>query len=187
VTTIQGRCSLRPLDEQDLRMVLDWRNQERIRAVMFTDHVISWPEHLAWYARVKEDPTQEYRIFELDDRPVGLIGVQGVGNRDGVACWAFYLGETDVPRGTGSRMEYFALELAFEELGVRKLTGEVFDFNADVLRLHKKFGFEEEGVLRRHYMKGATYRDVTVIALFAESWKAIRDEKRCLLFPDQES
>lgn len=39
--------SVRPLEEKDLRLVLDWRNSERVHSKMLTDHKITWEEHLA--------------------------------------------------------------------------------------------------------------------------------------------
>lgn len=30
--------SVRPLEEKDLRLVLDWRNSERVHSKMLTDH-----------------------------------------------------------------------------------------------------------------------------------------------------
>ena len=40
-------CQLRPVLESDLGLIRQWRNSERIRANMFTDHIISSEEHLA--------------------------------------------------------------------------------------------------------------------------------------------
>jgi len=45
-------CGLRPIEEGDLATVLEWRNSERIRANMYTDHLISREEHRAGFAKV---------------------------------------------------------------------------------------------------------------------------------------
>jgi RimJ/RimL family protein N-acetyltransferase len=40
--------------------------------------------------------------------------------------------------------------------------------------MHKRFGFKEEGVFKKHVCRGDKYEDVIRIALFAHNWEAIR-------------
>ena len=66
--------SLRPLEERDLQMVLQWRNSERVHSKMLTDHKIVWEEHFAWFQRIKDNPIKRNLIFEFLGRPIGYIG-----------------------------------------------------------------------------------------------------------------
>jgi UDP-4-amino-4,6-dideoxy-N-acetyl-beta-L-altrosamine N-acetyltransferase len=166
--------SLRSLSRDDLEMVLAWRNQDSVRAVMFTDHLISWEEHVAWFERDQADDTTHYRIFETDGRPVGFTSISGLDRRNGTASIGLYIGASDVPKGTGSLLLYAALDWAFFDLGVRKLSCEALDFNERALRLYEKFGFRKEGVLRKQRLKGTLYRDVVVLGLLADEWREIR-------------
>ena len=78
--------------EPDLRTVWSWRNSERVRAVSFTDHEITWEEHLAWYERSKNDDSTQPMLFERGatadgccelhrDRPSGRIERMGFLHR----------------------------------------------------------------------------------------------------------
>ena len=57
--------SLRPLEERDLQMVLQWRNSERVHSKMLTDHKIVWEEQFAWFQRIKDNPIKRNLIFDL--------------------------------------------------------------------------------------------------------------------------
>lgn len=84
------------------------------------------------------------------------------------------MGEIDGPRGLGAIMEILAIDQMIEVHGIRKICCEVLVFNEAVIRMHKKFGFEEEGRFREHVLKGDKYEDVVRLALFTEAWGQAR-------------
>lgn len=178
-------CRLRPLDEGDRDRVLAWRNQDRIRANMYTDHVIDREEHDRWFDRSLTDGAATYRIFEHRDRPLGFVSFTGIDRTHGRSTWAFYLGEADAPRGSGAAMEVLALDEAFGPLAIRKLCCEVFAFNAGVIRLHERFGFSREGLLKDHYIKNGAAQDVVCMARFGEGWAADRAALMPALFQER--
>lgn len=182
--TSAADCRLRPLAEPDRDRTLAWRNSDRVRVNMYTDHLIAADEHARWFAAALAATTARHLIFECAGRALGLVSFTNIDARHERCTWAFYLGETDVPRGTGSVMEFLALDHAFDRIGVRKLCCEVFAFNAGVVRLHEKFGFEREGCLRGHYRKHERFEDVVVLARFADGWRADRDRLRAVVFRD---
>ncbi|MBI3899053.1 MAG: UDP-4-amino-4,6-dideoxy-N-acetyl-beta-L-altrosamine N-acetyltransferase [Gammaproteobacteria bacterium] len=178
-----AQFKLRPLAEHDLELVLAWRNSERVRANMYTDHVISLDEHRRWFERLRDHPTPEkYLIFESAERPLGFVSFTRFNVASDLCYWAFYLGETEVPRGTGAIMEFMAIEYALRELKLRKLCCEVFVFNAPVIKLHHRFGFIEEGRLKEHMLKAGKYEDIVSLALFERDWENIRPSLYKLCF-----
>lgn len=177
---------LRPLEEGDRDRVLAWRNSDRVRVNMYTDHLISADEHARWFTGALVDERSRYLIFEGGQRALGFVSFTAMAPVHGRCTWAFYLGETDLKPGTGSVMEFLALDHAFTALGMRKLCCEVFAFNAGVVRLHERFGFQHEGLLRQHYRKGDRYEDVVVMARFAEHWPSDRVALAGKLFRDHE-
>jgi UDP-4-amino-4,6-dideoxy-N-acetyl-beta-L-altrosamine N-acetyltransferase len=178
-------CELRPMRAEDGPMVLAWRNQDRVRANMYTNHIIAPEEHERWFGRALGDPRAAYRIFEHGGGPMGFVSFTGIDRAHGRATWAFYLGEAEAPRGSGAAMEYLALEEAFGALGIRKLCCEVFAFNAGVVRLHQRFGFQQEGVLSRHHLKDGAYQDIVCLARFGEDWPRDRDALRSSVFKEE--
>lgn len=162
--------SIRPIEVNDKDRILLWRNSERVRCNMYTDQIISRQEHDAWFARVLTDTPAHYLIFMHKESPIGFISFTNISAANGRCYWAFYLGETDVPRGVGSVMEFFALDYAFLTLKIRKLCCEVFSFNESVIKLHEKFGFAQEGRLVEHYLKNMNYEDIVSLAKFGLNW-----------------
>ncbi len=162
-----------PLSYNDLDMILEWRNAPEVRSKMYTSHEISQEEHRAWFERLKEDPTKVYFLTQLNGEPVGVVGFSEINLVLGIATWAFYT-SPNAPRGSGSLMEYYALEYAFTDLNLYKLRCEVLGFNHVVAKLHKKFGFIEEGVLREAFYDGSRYHDIIHLGIFAHEWKDIK-------------
>lgn len=173
---------LRKMSEIDRERVLQWRNSDRVRAYMYTDHIIGIEEHRAWFEKVQQNQNMLYLICELQNRPIGLVCFTDIDRYNQNCSWGFYLGETDVPSGSGACMEFLALEYAFEILKIRKLCCEVFDFNDKVIKLHKKFLFEEEGRLIKHRMKNGDYHDIVCLYLFRETWLQNKDKFSKIIF-----
>jgi UDP-4-amino-4,6-dideoxy-N-acetyl-beta-L-altrosamine N-acetyltransferase len=178
----RDKYKLRPIKPEDSAAVLGWRNSENVRRNMYTDHVISENEHAQWMKRVVEGDGAKYLIFEIEGFPVGLVNVVQIDAGNSKCYWGFYIGVADAPPGSGSIMEYLALQYIFEELGIRKLYCEVFAFNKTVIKLHKKFGFIEEGCFKQHVLKEGAYEDVLSMALFATEWSNIRPKIERIIF-----
>ena len=167
---------LRPVEEADLPRILEWRNSERIRVNMYTDHIISIEEHRDWYHNLRKGGHSVCLVFERLDRPCGIVNFTGFDRKGGRCDWGFYLGETDLPRGTGDVMGMLGLEYAFEKLNIRKLCGEAFAFNTSSIKFFGRLGFSEEGRFSRHALKCGKHEDVVRFALFKEDWEKNREQ-----------
>jgi len=174
--------ALRPLTGSDSATILKWRNSDQVRRNMYTDHLITEAEHAKWMEKIEQDDSSRYMVFQIKGRPTGLVNVVQIDQRNGKCYWGFYIGAEDSPRGSGSIMEFLALEYIFEQLDIRKLYCEVFAFNKPVIKLHKKFGFKEEGCFKEHVLKGDVYEDVLSLALFSSDWKNVKSEIGRILF-----
>lgn len=160
---------LRPISESEVALMRSWRNAPSIRNKMYTRHEISIEEHESWWARAKKRDDQLYLMYESQERPLGIVVFSGIDNVSKNSSWAFY-SSPDAPRGTGSKMEFLALEYAFHELGLYKLYCEVLSHNEQVIKLHKKFGFQIEGIFRGQHMMGDDYIDIYRLGIFEKEW-----------------
>jgi RimJ/RimL family protein N-acetyltransferase len=77
-------------------------------------------------------------------------------------------------KSLGALVEVMVLDIVFGQMGLTKLWCEVLSNNTAVLRLHQKFGFQQEALLRCHVIKGGDRLDVVGLGLFAEEWAALR-------------
>lgn len=171
---------LRSITPDDSARLLTWRNSERVRAMMYTDHLISPSEHQAWFTRIQA--SSAYQICEFQATPVGLVSFTQIEFQHQRCFWGFYLGETDLPKGTGTAMGFLGLDYAFETLHIRKLCSEVLAFNAASISLHQKLGFQQEGHFISHVLKNGAYQDVLFFTLFRDHWLHTRTELAPLVF-----
>lgn len=167
--------SLRAIKSDDLELMLSWRNAPSVRVNMYTRHEISLDEHLQWWSRISSRTDQSYYMYEFQGEPSGIVAFTGIDLVNNNSSWAFYA-SPDAGRGTGSRMEYLALECAFGKMKLHKLCCEVLSFNKSVIKLHQKFGFTTEGILRHQHLVDGSYVDVYRLGLLADEWSAKRDE-----------
>jgi len=164
---------LRSIKPEELELMLSWRNAPNVRANMYTRHEISINEHQSWWSRVQQRTDQQYLMYEICGMPSGVVGFTDIDNDSRNSSWAFYA-SPEARKGTGSKMEFLALEYAFFELGLHKLHCEVLAFNSPVIKLHQKFGFKVEGILREHHKVNDAFVDVYRLGILSHEWKEHR-------------
>ena len=141
---------------------------------MYSAHEISWEEHLDWFARIQADGTQLVFLFNDGSSDVGVVYFSQYHPESGNAFWGFYAA-IDAPIGTGLRMEYAALTHAFEILKLHKLNCEVIAYNREVINLHLKTGFIEEGIFRDFHFYDGQHHDVVRLGMLETEWGTIKD------------
>lgn len=167
---------LRPATDLDQHKILAWRNDPNIRSMMYTQHKITINEHDAWWQRVRSSNDHLALIYVSDGIETGFVSFSQISRVNGTAFWAFYACP-NAPRGTGSKMEFLALERAFSDENLRKLNCEVLGKNSRVVRLHKNYGFKQEGIFASHILADDIFEDVYRLAIFKKEWGEIRKEK----------
>jgi UDP-4-amino-4,6-dideoxy-N-acetyl-beta-L-altrosamine N-acetyltransferase len=176
--------SIRDVCPDDMETILEWRNLPKVADFMFTDHVITMGEHANWFSRVLKDPTCKYWIIVCDGEDVGVANLYGIDRINRRCYWGFYVGSPNVRgKSVGSQVEYAVLNYVFDELGCAKLCCENLSFNRGVIEMHRRFGFVEEGVLRKHIWKRGVFHDVVCLGLLKEEWDALRPRFERLLRP----
>ncbi len=175
---------LRSVEEKDLELVLKWRNSDRIRLNMYGDQIISMNEHISWFNRMVQNPSAEYLVFEFRLKPVGMVYFTDIDRNNEKCFWGFYLGEEVLPRGTGTIMGLLGMEYAFEALNIRKLCGEVFQFNTASIKFFQRLGFSEEGHFVKHILKSGNYEDIIFFSLFKECWQGKRVKLEEMVFAE---
>ncbi len=156
--------------------IRDIRNEEGIRKWMYTDHVIPLNEHLNWLVRLKSDTGQiTFVIMDGQDNPLGIASVSAMDHLHKKADWAYYLTQ-DARGGLGSAIEYAFINFIFDTLNMEKLNCEVIEGNDPVVKLHKRFLFQDEGFRRSNILKEGKRIGVHLLGLTKEDWMAGRDQ-----------
>lgn len=161
-------CRIRHASAADLEAMLSWRNHPNVRAYMLTQHEILIDEHRRWFERCSRDPSRHLMIVEENRNPLGFVGFSGAG-AGAVATWGFYVAP-EAAKGAGTKLGFIGLEFAFSELRVHKVCGQSLAFNEPSIRMHQKFGFRQEGLLREQHKINENYHDIICFGLLSEQW-----------------
>ncbi|HEV3351894.1 MAG TPA: GNAT family N-acetyltransferase [Acidimicrobiales bacterium] len=92
----------------------------------------------------------QFFVAEDGSRIVGELGIEVAGY--GVADFGMMVASDARGRGVGAALMAVAIDWA-REAGAHKIALQVWPHNEAAIALYRKFGFEQEGYLRRHYRR----------------------------------
>lgn len=159
---------LREMTIDDLLPVLTWRNTPAVRKSMFSTAEITLEQHSQWFEKARKDPKISLMILELSGEAAGFVNIKQISEGK-IADWSFHV-SLESKKGTGFLLCSLAIEFAFTELKMKKLNGQVLSFNEKSIALHKKLGFEQEGLLRKNYYRNDHYYDVYLFGMTTSNW-----------------
>ncbi len=107
-----------------------------------------------------------WAIRTAEDGLIGGCGFEGLqvgkSHRAEVGCW---LAKPSWGRGIMTAVVQRLCRCAFEEFGLVKVTAHVFRHNLASARVLEKCGFQQEGYLRKHFLKEGMFLDARLFAL----------------------
>lgn len=169
---IGEKIKLRPLKIEDLEKTHEWRNN--LELIKLTQG-IRFPKTMEmdrdWFNQALNDKSNRNIYFGIDEIEtgnfIGIIQLNSIDYISGTANWGFMIGETkNQSKGIGTEFSKLILNYAFNYLNLRKITSYIVDNNVISIRLFRKLGFNEEGILRKHYFVDGDYKDVLIMSLF---------------------
>lgn len=172
-----GKYILRPIEQKDLPILLEWRNSERISSEMLSTHKITWEEHEAWFKRIRQQKTPRNFVFCYEEQVIGYMGFSDWDEENKRCSSGSYLGViTNVPIDAGLFLDYMGLEYIFSQTEMNKVWSYVFEHNKRAYKLNLLLGYKDEGYLRQHFLQNGKLRDVHVIGILRSEWK--QEKKR---------
>src|SRR5262245_44850525 len=140
---------IRPLEAADLETVIELKDRVASEGRWIaTEAPIDREEHVERYGRSLEDPAQGSFVAVLDGEIVGNSGV--FKEPYGVADIGMLVADGYRGQGIGSALLQAAIDWAREN-GCHKVGLQMWPHNDAARALYEKYGFVEEGLLRRHY------------------------------------
>ena len=175
---------LRRMQVRDLDIVLDWRNDIRVRKHMFNSNLIRQQDHTVWFENASNDPKRHLLILLRANVPFGFAQLQ-FSECSTVADWGFYV-DPDGPAGQGKALGQVVLSYGFDQLRLHRITGRVLAENLPSINFHKHLGFVEEGILRSHHRTEDGYQNVYLFGLqsheFTAKWSTLYNMTRKNIF-----
>lgn len=132
------------VDDELKDKVRCWRNKERIRKSMLTQHVISKEEHFNWIENLRHKDDRKFWIVFANDVSIGSVYLQNINYNQLNADWGFYIGEDAyVGKGLSKRILCKLLQYFFEVMKFEVLFTKVISDNTVALNIYRKFKFAE--------------------------------------------
>lgn len=145
---------LRPVERKDWETVLQWRNLDSVRLMMFESEPISWDQHVKWMTSLAGNPHSHCLMFEYKGQPYGVVTAKLYRPEQRQWIWGCYLGRPGELRRGGAIMGMLALEYIFEQLGVENLIGEAVATNEHSLKFNDRLGFKRRGTFSQKTSTG---------------------------------
>jgi RimJ/RimL family protein N-acetyltransferase len=141
--------------------------------------LVSGKKIAEWIQKDQEiDPPSSYSfcIRTLDDnRLIGFIGLDGESFPHGEAFVGIGIGEREFwDKGFGTDAMKVILRFAFEELNLRRVAINVFEYNRRAIRSYEKVGFMHEGRARETLYREGQRWDLLFMGLLREEWLAVK-------------
>jgi diamine N-acetyltransferase len=173
--TFRG-IALRPVQEEDLSFLFRlWADPCRCHLWLRGRPVYDEAGfHQAWHNWTSGTLAAKF-LVEAAGRPVGLVFDYDRTLEDGWTRAMTLLQEESVGRGGGVIATALLMDWLFQSLPLRKVYHEVYGYNAGVVRMWRKLGLSEEGVLKEDRYWNGAYWDLHLFALYREAWPRVRD------------
>ena len=129
----------------------------------------------------QQDMARDERSFTILTKKGKAIGNVGLMNIDRVsrsAVLGIMIGEKEYwDRGYGTDAINTALKVAFEDMGLRRVSLIAIDLNERALACYRKCGFVTEGRDREAKFHRGEYRDFVRMGLLRSEWES-RDQRK---------
>ena len=129
---------------------------------------LPYPSREQWRRRLSEPGDGTYNLVAVaGDKVVGMFGLHTFParpRRHHAAAVGLTVHDDWQGKGVGTALMRAGLDLADNWLNLTRLELEVYTDNEAAVRLYERFGFEREGLLRRHAYRDGRYVDAYVMA-----------------------
>lgn len=167
---------LRALEEQDLQLVMSWRNQPEVRRFFLNKSLLSIAGQQRWFAHYLNDHSRQIFIAQkkADHKPVGMIGLYEIDHANHNAeIGSTIVGDRSMwGKGIASEMISLLLEYGFVDLSLQRIYAVALDANLASQRVKEKCGFTKEGILRQAHYTNGRFEDVHLYAIIRKQWVA---------------
>lgn len=145
-----GAVTIRPAGVADLEPLLDLITEVAAERMWIGAEVVDRVERHATFRAAIDGADQLLLVADAGGQVVGQLWMGY--RRYGVAELGMLVAEAWRGQGVGSALLQAAIDWA-RHAGAHKVALQVWPHNQAALGLYRKFGFVEEGVLRRHYRR----------------------------------
>ncbi len=169
---LKGTLStLRSITEDDAEITLNWRLSNRAKYLQRGSKTIE--EQRTWISKKLKTDELNF-IIEYKEKPVGMIALHDISNvHKSVQMGRLLIGEEE---WVGKAPVAFEADLmlcdyAFDVLKMHKIYGDVMEDNHGMLKTRLYLGYNQDGILRDHYVYDGVYKNTVAVSLLEDEYR----------------
>ena len=156
-----------------------WCTNSEYQRLCSTDYVLlySTKKLKEWFEKDAEKDPPPFNHFSIhtlaDDRLIGGISLDGGAYPSGETVVGIGIGDAaDWGKGYGTDAMNIILRYAFEEMNLRRVALDTFEYNPRGIRSYEKVGFVHEGRMRGYLNRDGRRWDLIFMGILREEWEA---------------
>lgn len=165
---IGEKIYLRILEFSDINTTQKWINDPQISAIMGYLPVKSLMQQEQWYANLINDSSRMiFAICKNDNKEhVGNVALSNIDTVSRNAQFSIFIfDEINRYSGYGTEATKLILEFGFKRLNLHKVFLRTSPNFTEAIKMYKRLGFKQEGILREHYYCDGNYQDKILFGL----------------------
>jgi RimJ/RimL family protein N-acetyltransferase len=164
---------LRAFERDDAERCYRWMNDPNIVRTLKSRYPIAFQNEIEWLERAMHANSSErhFAVERKDDRThIGNASIHDIEWISRTASFGLFIGEPSAwNRGFGSDAIGTLVRFAFEEMNLRKMRINVFEYNERAKHVLLTHGFVQEGRLAREFFREGTYHDILILSRFRDA------------------
>ncbi len=165
------KVTIRKFRREDIPLKVKWINDPNNNQYLHYDLPLEVGKTEKWFEKVENSDKRVDAVIELDNKPVGLIGLLCIDKKNKKAEYYITMGEnTCKGKGVSKRASKLILKYGFEELGLNKIYLYTETDNIKAQILFESLGFKKEGLLKNDLYSKDSYVDRFLYGLLKEEW-----------------
>lgn len=150
----QGKyVKLRPLEEEDLKLLRDWRNSKDVRKTTREYRLLNMINQKKWFESIHAENPPKHIMFGVESRNRknldGVTGLTYIDWKNKHAEISIYLSSKNWQKTKEAKDTINTIiEYGFEELNLHRLWVEIFQISKENIELFEQLKFVKEGILR---------------------------------------
>lgn len=164
------RVYLRALELSDVEYLVKWRNDPEVTSSLGGNtFFVSVYREADWIKNAILNDTVNLRLsicLVENDLHIGIVNLTSISWINRSAEFSIMLGDkSQWGKGLGAEATKLMLKHAFEELNLHRVYLTVRNDNASAIKLYKKAGFKQEGIMRESVFKNNKYVTMNLMSI----------------------
>lgn len=164
------RIHLRAFRENDYLITHKWRNDDDVTSSLVgRKYFVSEDYEKKWVHDAIFSAGNSIKLavcLNETEEHIGNVYLDSIDSFNQSAMFSLMIGNKDYwSKGFGTEMTILVLRYAFFDLNLNRVYSYQLSSNSASIRVHKKCGFKDEGVLRQAVFKNGKFCDLNLMSI----------------------